>query len=273
MKKIRIILFIGISLITVSAAFLLFPTISNLINSIFNNSTISNYSESVKTLSENVVEDEFSAANEYNRKLSDSVGVSYSTKPIVEGYDKILNFDGIIGYIEIPKIDVKLPIYHGTDDSVLTKGAAHLPNSSFPTGGTGNHAVLTAHTGYPTQVFFDNLPDLTNGDLIYINILDEQLTYKVCDINIVDPDDISFLQVDENRNLLSLVTCYPYAVNSHRLIVTAEEYINSDNKIAPTEKIENNSYTYIVIALLALLLLAVLILTVIKVRKGREANA
>lgn len=272
MKKIKIILFIGISLITVSAAFLLFPTISNLINSIFNNSTISNYSESVKTLSEDVVENEFSTASEYNRELCESVGISYSTKAFVEGYDKILNFDGIIGYIEIPKIDVKLPIYHGSDESVLTKGAAHLPNSSFPIGGTGNHAVLTAHTGYPTQVFFDNLTELENGDLIYINVLDRQLTYSVIEQNIVDPEDISLLQIDEKNDLISLVTCYPYGVNSHRLIVTAERYISSDKETVPTE-VDNDSCILIVIALFSVLLLAALIFTVIKIRKGREPNA
>ena len=272
MKKNKIILSVGITLITVSAAFLLFPAISNLINSIFNNSTISNYSESVKTLSKDVVESEFSTASEYNRKLCESVSISYSTKAYVEGYDKILNFNEIIGYIEIPKIDVKLPIYHGSNESVLTKGAAHLPNSSFPIGGASNHTVLTAHTGYPTQVFFDNLTELESGDLIFINVLDRQLTYSVVEQNIVEPEDISHLQIDEKKDLISLVTCYPYGINSHRLIVTAERYISSANEIVPAE-VDNDSCAYIAIALFSVLLLAVLIFTVIKLRKGREPNA
>lgn len=271
MKKLKIIFITGISLLVISAAFLLYPTVANLVNSFFNSTTISNYSQSVNTLSEQAVKDEFRAASEYNKEISERVSVSYATKASVSGYDEILNFDGIIGYIKIPEIDVNLPIYHGSDESVLTKGAAHLPNTSFPIGGVGNHTVLSAHTGYPTQVFFDNLPELKSGDLIYINVLDRQLTYSVVELNIVEPDDISLLQIDDDRDLISLVTCYPYGINSHRLIVTAERIVVENSNVPQETETEN--YGFIIVVFTALLLLASLIFTVIKVRKGRGNNA
>ena len=271
MKKIKIILIIGVSLLVISVAFLLYPTIANLVNSIFNSSTISNYSENANTLSEQAVNDEFRAASEYNKEISERVSVSYATKASVLGYDDILNFDGVIGYITIPEIDVNLPIYHGSDENVLTKGAAHLPNTSFPIGGVGNHAVLSAHTGYPNQVFFDDLPKLKSGDLIYVSVLNRQMTYTVDEINIVEPDDISLLQIDDDRDLISLVTCYPYGINSHRLIVTAERTVIESSNTLPDVEFEN--YSLIIVIFTALLLLASLIFTVIKVRKGRENNA
>ncbi len=249
MKGKKLYLILGSIFMMIALGFMLYPTISNVINSLNNNSTVEDYSESVKTLSVKEKQKYFSNAENYNKKLANRVSnISYSTDAFIDGYNDILNFDGIIGYINIPKIDVNLPIYHGTDENVLSEGAAHLPNTAFPIGGKGNHTVISAHTAYPGKVFFDDLPDLTNGDLIYINILDEQLTYKVCDINIVDPDDISFLQVDENRDLLSLVTCYPYAVNSHRLIVTAEHIENSSSNDEVTPIQTTNSYKTICIA-------------------------
>lgn len=272
MKKIKIVLIIGVSLLVISVAFLLYPTIANLVNSIFNSSTISNYSENANTLSEQAVNDEFRAASEYNKEISERVSVSYATKASISGYDDILNFDGVIGYITIPEIDVNLPIYHGSDENVLTKGAAHLPNTSFPIGGVGNHAVLSAHTGYPNQVFFDDLPKLKSGDLIYVSVLNRQMTYTVDEINIVEPDDIRLLQIDDDRDLISLVTCYPYGINSHRLIVTAERaVVEAPNNKLPD--VESDNYSFIVVIFTVLLLLASLIFTVIKVRKGREDNA
>lgn len=234
-NKNRILLIIGIVFFVISAAFIFYPSISNAINSYFNDSVIVNYNEKTNNLTAADKAALLSAAEKYNNSINDRVSeFCYSTTSILNGYDDVLNFDdGIIGYIKINKINVNLPIYHGSSDNsdeALTKGAIHLPNTAFPIGGMGNHSVISAHTGYPTQVFFDNLTELENGDIINIYVLDDCLTYKVTDINIVDPDDINLIQVDENRDLLSLITCYPYGINSHRLIVTAERYEETNNK-------------------------------------------
>lgn len=222
MKKIRILIIISVLFTLASLSFLLYPTISNAVNSLFNSSRINSYSENVSTFSEDMINQEISAAEAYNKKIAERVSFSYSPYAPIQNYDEILNFDDVLGYVEIPSISVKLPIYHGTVDNVLSKGVAHLPNTSFPIGGDSTHSVLSAHTGYPSQVFFDNLPDLEIGDLVFINILDRHLTYVVVSSEVVDPEDTSLLEVEENKDLLSLITCYPYGINSHRLIVTAE---------------------------------------------------
>lgn len=227
----KLFLITGIIFIVTACGFMLYPTVSNAINSYFSNSSIVNYNNKTSNFSAADKSQYLSAAENYNRSLRNRVSsFSYSTNSIIDGYDDILNFEnGIIGYIKISKINVSLPVYHGSSEDVLTQGAVHIPNTAFPIGGIGNHSVISAHTGYPTQVFFDNLVDLEKGDVINIYVLDECLTYKVTDINIVEPDDISLLQTDDSRDLLSLITCYPYGVNSHRLIITAERYEFSEN--------------------------------------------
>lgn len=269
-NKNRILLIIGIVLFVISAAFIFYPSISNAINSYFNDSVIVNYNEKTNNLTAADKADLLSAAEKYNNSINDKVSeFCYSTTSILNGYDDVLNFDdGIIGYIKINKINVNLPIYHGSSDNsneALTKGAIHLPNTAFPIGGLGNHSVISAHTGYPTQVFFDNLTELENGDIINIYVLDDCLTYKVTDINIVDPDDINLIQADENRDLLSLITCYPYGINSHRLIVTAERYEETNNKSTPdtSDEIINKQINSDIKYSAILIIVAVLPLSVI----------
>lgn len=142
-----------------------------------------------------------SAAAEYNNNLSELInGFSYDTDSVIDGYDDILNFgDGLIGYIDISKINVKLPIYHGDTDKVLEKGVAHLPNTAFPIGGIGNHSVLSAHTGYPTQVFFDNLNELEIGDEIKVSVLDETLTYAVTAKTLLSPTTYRYCQLTKKK--------------------------------------------------------------------------
>jgi sortase A len=242
-----------------------------------NDGIIENYSESVNTLSELDKQEYLSAAREYNRKLAEKVSnISFSTNAFIDGYDDILNFDGIIGYINIPVINVNLPIYHGSDESYLTKGAVHIPNTAFPVGGIGNNTVISAHTGYPTQVFFDNLPELEKGDLIYINVLDETLVYKVCDKNVVEPSDMSLLQADESRDMLSLMTCYPYGINSHRLIITAERQQQNNTSIEEspdTVETETDNSCYVAIGVVALCFIIFIVFLIFKIRKGRGKYA
>ena len=276
MKKCRskCTLIIGIIFMTASLCFVLYPSASNAVNSFFAASTINNYAASLDSISAADRSQYLSAAAEYNNNLSELVnGFTYDVHSVIDGYDDILNFgDGLIGYIDISKINVKLPIYHGDEDKVLEKGVAHLPNTAFPIGGVGNHSVLSAHTGYPTQVFFDNLNELEIGDEIKVSVLDETLTYAVTAKNIVKPDNISLLSVDEEKDLLSLITCYPYGVNSHRLIVTAErvsETASPDTAIKA--ETNNRSFDFILLAIIAIAITAVI--ATFAVRKRRKNNA
>lgn len=266
-------LIIGIIFLIVAFGFVLYPLISNTINNCFALSTIDNYKSKVADLKDSKSK-YLTDAEEYNHNLSKLVNdFTYSSDSVIDGYDNILNFgDGLIGYIEIPKINVKLPIYHGDEDKVLEKGVAHLPNTAFPIGGVCNHSVLSAHTGYPTQVFFDNLNELEIGDEIKVSVLDETLTYAVTAKNIVKPDNISLLSVDEEKDLLSLITCYPYGVNSHRLIVTAErvsETASPDTAIKA--ETNNRSFDFILLAIIAIAITAVI--ATFAVRKRRKNNA
>lgn len=267
-------LIIGIIFLIVAFGFVLYPLISNTINNCFALSTIDNYKSKVADLKDSKSR-YLTDAEEYNHNLSKLVNdFTYSSDSVIDGYDNILNFgDGLIGYIEIPKINVKLPIYHGDRDKVLEKGVVHIPNTAFPIGGIGNHSVLSAHTGYPTQVFFDNLDDLVIGDEIKVSVLDETLIYKVTAKNIVKPDNISLLSVDDRKDLISLITCYPYGVNSHRLIVTAERLseipsTTDENK----SSVENTISPILVIVVVAILTVGAAVMLFIRKIKRKTKN-
>lgn len=276
-------LIVGILFMTIATGFMLYPTICNLVNSFFSENTIEKYNNNVNVISASDKSLYLSEAEDYNDTLINKVS-SYSDTEYIDGYEDILNFNDIIGYLKIDKINVSLPIYHGSDDNekVLKKGAVHLPNTSFPIGGNGCHAVISAHTGYPNQVFFDNLPELEKGDLIYITVLDETFTYSVSDKNIVSPDDTQLLDIDEDRDLLSLLTCYPYGVNSHRLIVTAErteipaQATDEDNKNSELENCVDTIGAIVRVILIPLIVLVFLFFIVFRKvlsKKGRDTNA
>lgn len=266
----KIPFFIAIILFLISILLLLFPTVNNAIYQAKNKSSIKEYSKNVSSLSKAEKEKYFDDAKAYNEALTETVTdafISNSYEHIKPDYESVLNFnDGQICSIEIPKINVNLPVYHGTSEDVLTKGAAHSANTSFPIGGNNTHSVISAHTAYPGKVFFDNLTELEKGDIFYINILDEKLCYKVCDISIVEPDDTSKLQIVYDKDLVTLVTCYPYAVNSHRLYVTGERTYEPALSTAD-EFIENSNYTnvhFYAIAIIVIMIFIVLIFSIIK---------
>lgn len=277
-------LIIGVAFIAISAGFILYPTVCNLINSFFSENVIESYDNNVNVISASDKSMYLSEAENYNNTLKNKVG-SFADTEYIDEYENILNFDnGIIGYLQIDKINVSLPIYHGsdnyeTDEEVLKKGAVHLPNTSFPVGGNGCHSVISAHTGYPNQVFFDNLPKLENGDLIYIKILDETFVYSVCDKNVVSPDDTHLLDICEDRDLISLITCYPYGVNSHRLIITAER-TTAPAQTYPTKYHSEPSggvvieSKYIIISVIFILLfIFFIVFRKVLSKKGRDTNA
>ena len=224
MKKLKpLFIILTAVLILFSAVCFLYPAISNAINEQCNKSRIDDYNNNVDSISQEDLDDYFSVAEKYNEALATDVSTDNQMVSILSHYDEILDLDdGIMGYVEIPSFNVRLPIYHGESEDVLTKGAAHLEHTSFPIGGENTHACISAHCGYPTQKFFDDIDELENGNEIYIYVLDRTLKYSVIGTDVVEPDDSSKLEVVKGKDLLTLVTCTPYGVNSHRLLVHAE---------------------------------------------------
>ena len=224
MKKLKpLFVILTAALILFSAVCFLYPAISNAINEQYNESRIDDYNNNVDSISQEDLDDYFSVAEKYNNALAADVSTDDSKLSILSHYDEILDLDdGVMGYVEIPSINVRLPIYHGESEDILEKGAAHLEHTSFPIGGESTHACISAHCGYPTQKFFDDIDELENGDEIYIYVLDRTLKYSVIGTDVVEPDDSSKLEVVQGKDLLTLVTCTPYGVNSHRLLVHAE---------------------------------------------------
>ena len=219
MAALVLILCIGLGLIA-------YPFVSYLINQMLQGSVIQNYKTAVSTLSEEEAAAELEAAQAYNDSLKSNVVLtdpfdSSALQKTTTQYHSLLNMteDGIMGYVKIPKISVNLPIYHGTGEDVLRLGAGHLEGTSLPIGGEGNHTVLSAHTGLPTARMFDRLTDIEIGDVFYISVLRDTLAYEVDQIMVVTPDDIRELRDDPNEDYATLVTCTPYGVNSHRILV------------------------------------------------------
>ncbi|MCI8418449.1 MAG: class C sortase [Lachnospiraceae bacterium] len=208
---------------------LLYPLVSNEWNSYRQSQLITTYDEEVaqKTEAGTIAYDtEMLQAQNYNDSLQpyilpDSFATAQRSEGADERYMSCLNLtgNGMMGYVQIPKIDVKLPIFHTTEEEVLQTAAGHLEGSSLPVGGEGNHAVISAHRGLPSATLFTDLDRLTEGDYFLLYILDEVLCYQVDQINVVDPEDTSTLAAEDGKDLVTLLTCTPYGVNSHRLLV------------------------------------------------------
>ena len=224
----KILLIIALIFILVGTGIFLYPSISNYLAEKNQVEAIRNYDELVVNLDKASLEEEKNKAKIYNENLSgDPVHdpfVQGSGYALPENYKEVLNFagDGVMGYINIPKISVYLPIYHGTSEEVLEKGVGHIQNTSVPIGGSSTQSVLTGHTGLPNAELFTRLDELVVGDIFYIHVLEDVLTYKVYETKVILPDKIDELQISNGKDLVTLVTCTPYGVNSHRLLVKAE---------------------------------------------------
>ena len=255
-----LILFAGLSL-------LLYPSISNYWNSFHSTQAIANYTEEVANLDHQEYDDLWDAARKYNEELSRH-GTAYRlTDEQTQQYETLLNVSGlgIMGSIEIPEIDVNLPIYHGTDESVLQVAVGHLEWSSLPIGGDGTHCVLSGHRGLP------NLDQLEKGDTFLLRILDEVLTYEVDQILIVEPQETAALQIEHGKDYCTLITCTPYGINTHRLLVRGHridtlQEASAIRIIADAIQIEPLLVTPIV----ALPILLVLLMILLRPRKPRN---
>ena len=226
-------------IMVIGLALVLYPWISEYLYEYGVQSLVESYESDNNDMDDSEKEEQLRLAREYNEallkanikltdpfSLEDQAGGEYN-------YDSILNYNknGVMGFIDIPKIDVYLPIYHGTSNEVLEKGIGHLENTSFPIGGESTHAVISGHTGLNSAKMFTDLTSMELDDQFYIDILGNTLAYKVINIEVVEPDDVSSLSIQDGKDLVTLVTCTPYGINSHRLLVTGErtEYTKDEH--------------------------------------------
>ena len=200
---------------------LLYPTVSDYWNARHASRAVADYAQNVQALDRDTYDELLAAAEAYNRSLLTRENAFFLSEAQQTQYDSLLDISGtgIMGYIEIPSINVSLPIYHGTSDSVLQIAVGHLDWTSLPVGGESTHCVLSGHRGLPSAKLFTNLDQIVEGDTFIIRVLDEVLTYEVDRILIVEPEDVTALQIESGKDLCTLVTCTPYGVNSHRLLV------------------------------------------------------
>lgn len=210
MKQNRRWLFLGLAILIfmLGIGVFVYPIISNLLEEHLQSNVIHGYENSMKSLQKKEQEAERKKAEEYNQKLRFD-------------YENILNLEknGVMGYIEIPTIDVELPIYHGSGEESLKKGVGHIQRTSLPIGGTGTHSVLTGHRGLPNAELFTRLDELQEKDCFFLHVLDQVLAYEIDQITIVLPEEIDHIDNEPNEDYVTLVTCTPYGVNSHRLLV------------------------------------------------------
>ncbi len=228
MKKQKFSTFFLILIFLAGLSLLLYPSFSDYWNSLHQSRAVASYASQVADLDNKVYDQMLQAAREYNQRLPQKGNRYHITEEDRAEYESLLNLagNGIMGYIEIPAIDCSLPIYHGVEESVLQIAVGHIEWSSLPTGGENTHAVLSGHRGLPSAKLFTNLDRLTEGDTFLIRVLDETLTYEVDQILIVLPEELDALQIEPNQDLCTLVTCTPYGINSHRLLVRGHRIEN-----------------------------------------------
>lgn len=214
----------------VSLCALGYPLISHTVNNIWARGSVVDYDNTVKTMSDSEKEAMMQAAREYNSHASNAVKDMLDNEDVDTEYEDVLNVvgDGQMGTLTIPCIDCNLPVYHTTKDGrKLNDGAVHLINTALPIGGEGNHCAISAHTALPGKDLFNRLDEVEVGDMFYVTVLDDTRAYKVTDINVVLPEDTRLLSRVPGKDLCTLITCTPYAVNTHRLLVTGERVFES----------------------------------------------
>lgn len=268
MKKGNLSTVILILVFLVGLSLLLYPTVSDYWNSLHQSRVIAEYAGQVVNLDNDAYRKLWEDARSYNQTLPGKPDRYELNDEEQAEYESLLNVSGsgIIGYIEIAKINCSLPIYHGTGEAVLQIAVGHVAGSSLPVGGESTHCVLSGHRGLPSAKLFTDLDQLTEGDTFLLRILDETLTYEVDQILIVEPREISALEIEEGRDYCTLVTCTPYGINSHRLLVRGHRVENQKEAravriTADAVQIEPMLVAPLVAAPMLLLLLVMLLVT------------
>ena len=221
MKKKHISTIIIALIFLAGLGFLLYPTVSNLWNRAHQSHAIATYTKQVEKLDDSQNKEMLKAASKYNKSLLKKSDHWKLSKKDKKRYESLLDVSGtgIMGYIEVPKIDCSLPIYHGTDEGALQIAIGHLEGSSLPVGGKSTHCVLSGHRGLPSARLFTDLDQMEEGDIFVLNVLGRKLAYEVDQIKVVLPDEMSDLEIVQGKDLCTLVTCTPYGINTHRLLV------------------------------------------------------
>ena len=216
-------------LLLAGVSLLLYPSLSDYWNSMHQTRAIASYAETVSQLDTAQYDEMWKAVQDYNRSLAQRETAFALTDEQKAAYESLLDVSGlgVMGYIEIPEIDCSLPIYHGTEESVLQVAVGHLEWSSLPVGGEGTHCVLSGHRGLPSAKLFTNLDKLAVGDTFLLRVLDEVLTYEVDQILIVEPEQVDALGIVPGEDYCTLVTCTPYGINTHRLLVRGHRVENT----------------------------------------------
>lgn len=275
----RLTVLVPIVIFMIGAGIFLYPVLSNYLSSLDHNNTIQTYLAQLSTTDQAQLDSLWNEANLYNDRLAGEVlrdpFVEGSGYVIDENYDQVLNpnGDGVMGYIEIEKIDVHLPIYHGTSEEVLKKGVGHLEFTSLPVGGLNRHSVLSTHRGLPSSLLFTRLDELEIGDTFNIHLLNEVHCYQVDSIETILPEELSFLQLDPNQDLVTLLTCTPYGVNTHRLLVRGHriEYVEPVQEEIESSSLPKWLKEYIVsIGIGVVLLLLILIIWILRQKRKKH---
>ena len=257
-------------------ALLLYPTFSDWWNSFHQSRAITDYTQEIANMDDAKYEQFLREAREYNEALTKRIGARFmlSEEELLE-YNAVLDVSGtgIMGYIEIPVLQTKLAVYHGTSDAVLASGVGHIEGSSLPVGGESTHCVLSGHRGLPSAKLFTNLDQLVEGNLFLLHTLDETLTYEVDQIRIVEPREIGDLYIEEGMDYCTLVTCTPYSINTHRLLVRGHRI--ETKKVAGTARVSADAIqiepllvAIFVAVLISMILLAVLFLQTRKKKRS-----
>ncbi len=235
-----ILIFIGL----LGVGIIAYPSFSDWWNSFHQSRAVASYMEAVANMDKSKYEALLNDADAYNKEIS-KTGIQWIlTEEQQERYDSILNINdtGIMGYIDIPKINIELPIYHGTDEAVLQIAVGHIEGTSLPVGGESSHCVVSGHRGLPSARLFTDIDKLVEGDTFTLTVLNRTVTYEVDQIRIVEPTDLSDLQIEKGSDLCTLVTCTPYGINTHRLLVRGHRIANAQGEatvIADAMQIES----------------------------------
>ena len=276
MKKLRIPLII--LLILAGAGFFLYPKLQVYLSQHNASVAIAGYSASVSGQDDQTIADELKAAQDYNSALSGQdirdPFAPGSGAVLDSNYQNLLNVNGTMGYLVIPKINVNLPIYHGTSDATLQKGVGHLEGTSLPVGGAGTHAVLTGHTGLPSARLFTDLTELAEGDVFYVHVLSEVLAYQVDQIKVVEPTDTGDLQLTPGQDYVTLMTCTPYGINDHRLLVRgtriAYDPQTEQNDIAKAPVLTTENRILLRAGIITAAVMLALIVIALLIRRGKN---
>ena len=276
MKKHLSTIFFGI-IFLIGLLLVLYPTVSNFLSNREQKKVIREYSNIVNNMDKEEKEAMYNEAVDYKKKIYENGMIDYSNPDAVEGYNDILDVSGtgIMGYISIPKINVELPIYHGTSDGVLQVAVGHLEGSSLPVGGENTHCVLSGHRGLPSADLFTHLDRLNVHDIFTISVLDKTLVYEIDQIKVVAPGDTQYLQIEDGKDYCTLLTCTPYGINTHRLLVRGVRVADSDDKnniyvYADAYKIDTKTVTVLMAVPLTLLLLLGMVVHIRRNKKRKQ---